>query len=98
MSGQDQAREHVKQAADEARTGAHRVAEHLKEAGVGVKEAATEQMGHMADQASEYYRKGKQRAMEWEGSLEDCVREKPLKSLLIAAGVGILLGAFWRRR
>lgn len=98
MSGTDEARDHVKKAADDARSSASRVAEHLREAGADVKQAATEQVGHMAEQAGQYYRKGKQRAMEWEGSLEDCVREKPLKSLLIAAGIGVLLGAFWRRR
>jgi ElaB/YqjD/DUF883 family membrane-anchored ribosome-binding protein len=29
--------------------------------------------------------------------LEDYVREKPLRSLLIAAGVGMLLGILWKR-
>ena len=30
--------------------------------------------------------------MEWEQGLEDYVREQPIKSLLIAAGVGMLMG------
>ena len=29
---------------------------------------------------------------------EQYIRERPLKSILIAAGVGMLLGRFWRRR
>lgn len=97
MTASNEAREHVREAANEARTGAGRVVEHLKEAGHEAKVAATEQIGHMADQAGDYYRRGKERAMEWEGTLEDCVRERPIRSLLIAAGVGLLLGAVWRR-
>ena len=31
-------------------------------------------------------------------SVEQYVREQPLKSVLIAAGVGLVLGRFWMRR
>jgi ElaB/YqjD/DUF883 family membrane-anchored ribosome-binding protein len=33
-----------------------------------------------------------------ERSLAQYVREQPLKSILIAAGVGLVLGRFWLRR
>jgi ElaB/YqjD/DUF883 family membrane-anchored ribosome-binding protein len=33
-----------------------------------------------------------------EHSFEQFIRQQPLKSLLIAAGVGMLLGGFWMRR
>ena len=36
-------------------------------------------------------------AMEWEQNLESYVQDQPIKSLLIAAGVGALLGFLWRR-
>ena len=48
-------------------------------------EHARERVGHL-------YRRSKERAVEMEGEFEDYVREKPVKSVLIAAGVGAGLG------
>lgn len=48
------------------------------------------------------YRRSRDRAVAMEGELEDYVREKPLKSMLIAAGVGagigLVLGVLLARR
>ena len=33
-----------------------------------------------------------------EAGVEDYIKEQPIKALLIAAGVGLLVGLFWRRR
>jgi ElaB/YqjD/DUF883 family membrane-anchored ribosome-binding protein len=62
-----------------------------------VKDAAKEQYERLRDQASEYYEHGRQQAREWQHNLENYVQEQPVKSLLIAAGVGVLLGMLWRR-
>jgi ElaB/YqjD/DUF883 family membrane-anchored ribosome-binding protein len=35
--------------------------------------------------------------MEMEQSLEQYVQEKPIQALLMAAGVGLLLGILWKR-
>ena len=51
----------------------------------------------LRDQASEYYEQGRRRAMEMEQGLEQYVQEKPIQALLIAAGVGMLLGMLWKR-
>src|SRR5438094_655821 len=51
----------------------------------------------LRDQASQYYDQGRQRAQEWEESLENYIHEKPLQAVLIAAGVGVLLGLLWKR-
>ena len=53
--------------------------------------------GQLRDQATDYYEQGRQRATEMEQSLEQYVHEKPIQSLLIAAGVGMLLGVLWKR-
>ena len=37
------------------------------------------------------------KAVEWQNQLEDYVREQPLKAVLMAAGVGVLLGIIWKR-
>jgi ElaB/YqjD/DUF883 family membrane-anchored ribosome-binding protein len=35
--------------------------------------------------------------MEMEQNLEQYVQEKPIQALLMAAGVGLLLGILWKR-
>jgi ElaB/YqjD/DUF883 family membrane-anchored ribosome-binding protein len=57
-------------------------------------EALSEQAKEMT---SEYYQQGLEKAAEWEGRLENQIREKPIPSLLIAGGIGLLLGLLWRR-
>jgi len=47
--------------------------------------------------AAEYYKEGRNQVLAWQQQLETQVREKPLQSLLVAAGVGLLLGLFRRR-
>jgi ElaB/YqjD/DUF883 family membrane-anchored ribosome-binding protein len=72
-------------------------ADQVRETASQVKDAAQEKFNELRDQASEYYEQGRQRAMEWEQGLEDYVQQQPIKALLIAAGVGALLGFLWRR-
>ena len=62
-----------------------------------IKDAATEQLHHARETASEYYDQGRAKAQEWERSLEEYVPEQPMKALMIAAGVGIVLGILWKR-
>lgn len=85
--GQTQAAERLgKQARD--------VADDIREMGNTVVDAAQQQFDRARDSATAYYEQGRDRVMEVEGSLEEYVREQPLKSVLIAAGVGYLLGKF----
>lgn len=54
---------------------------------------------HMAeDRISKYYKAGVKTAKGLEETVETEIRKNPVRSLLIAAGVGLLLGAVWRRR
>ena len=76
---------------------ANQVSQSIRDASSQVRDAAAEKIGQIRDNANEYYEQGKQRAQEWEQGLEDYIREKPLQSLLIAAGVGMLLGVLWKR-
>ena len=43
------------------------------------------------------YDQGRQKAQEWQQDLEQYVQDQPVKALLIAAGVGMLLGILWKR-
>ena len=76
---------------------AKQVQQNIRDMGGQVREAAQEQYENLRDQAQGYYEEGRQRAHEWEQSLEQYVQEKPIQSLLIAAGVGMLLGILWKR-
>jgi ElaB/YqjD/DUF883 family membrane-anchored ribosome-binding protein len=73
------------------------VQQNIRDMGGQIKDAATEKYSQLRDQAQDYYEQGRQQAMEWEQGLEDYVRQKPLQSLMIAAGVGMLLGIIWKR-
>ena len=88
--------------------GGAQVGQQLRDAGAQLRDQATQQFGQIRDQASqyyeqgrdravEYYEQGRQRAMEMEQNLESYIREQPVKSVLIAAGIGCLLGFIWRR-
>jgi len=62
-----------------------------------LKDSANEYYQQGREKAQEYYEQGRQKAMELEQNLEDYVREQPIKSVMIAAGIGLLLGILWRR-
>ena len=47
--------------------------------------------------AAEYYQQGREQVLAWQQQLERQVREKPLQSLLVAAGIGLLVGLLRRR-
>jgi ElaB/YqjD/DUF883 family membrane-anchored ribosome-binding protein len=76
---------------------AAQVGENLREMGSQVRDTATQQYEQLRDQAADYYQQGRERAMEMEQNLEQYVQEKPIQSLLIAAGVGMFLGLLWKR-
>jgi ElaB/YqjD/DUF883 family membrane-anchored ribosome-binding protein len=65
--------------------------------GTQIRDKAQE-MGTQAQQAvGEYYEQGRESLREMNKSVEEKIREKPLQALLVAGGVGLLLGLLWRR-
>ena len=46
----------------------------------------------------EYYQQGREKVQVLEQTLEAQIRAKPIQSLLIAGGIGLLLGLLWNRR
>jgi ElaB/YqjD/DUF883 family membrane-anchored ribosome-binding protein len=61
------------------------------------KDAVTDTFHSLRDRASIKYDEGKEKVGEYRDQLAECVRESPMKSVLIAAGVGLALGFLWRR-
>ena len=67
------------------------------ETGKEMRDQAQELMAQGQEVAAEYYEEGRNQVLAWQQQLETQVREKPLQSLLVAAGVGLLLGMLRRR-
>jgi ElaB/YqjD/DUF883 family membrane-anchored ribosome-binding protein len=83
---------------EQMRDTARQVKDDVRALGTQMRDVANEKMHGLKDQAAEYYRQGKIRARAIEEDMVDYIREKPMTSLLVAAGVGVLLGIFLRRR
>jgi ElaB/YqjD/DUF883 family membrane-anchored ribosome-binding protein len=85
-------------AAERFRTQARKVSKDVREMGDIATDAAQDKLGQMRDNASEYYEQGRDKMHDVQRTVVQFVREQPVKSILIAAGVGLLCGRLWIRR
>ena len=85
-------------ATDQLRAHGETVREDLGQLGRLARSAAREKLGEARGAAADYYDQGRKKASEFESQVVDYVRTKPLKSVIIAAGVGALLGILMSRR
>lgn len=74
------------------------VAQDLHELGGMAREMAQEKVEQVRAGATDCAKEGRQKVRNVEHSIEQYIREQPLKSMLIAAGAGMVLGRFWMRR
>ena len=82
---------------DKAQEVGTQIRDTAQEVGTQIRDKAQE-MGTQAQQAvGEYYEQGRESLREMNKSVEEKIREKPLQALLVAGGVGLLLGLLWRR-
>ena len=77
---------------------AEEVAEDLQEMGGTVRDAAQEKLGQVGEKAAEYCEQGRDKVHGVACACEQYLRERPLRSVLMAAGIGWLLGRFWKGR
>jgi ElaB/YqjD/DUF883 family membrane-anchored ribosome-binding protein len=77
---------------------AKEVTENLQAMGGTVRDAAQEKIGQVGEKASEYCEQGRDNVHGAACACEQFVRQMPLRSVLIAAGVGWVLGRFWKHR
>jgi ElaB/YqjD/DUF883 family membrane-anchored ribosome-binding protein len=71
--------------------------DHMQETAKEIRDKAQELMTQGQEVAAEYYEEGRNQVLAWQQQLENQVREKPLQSILIAAGIGLLYGLLRRR-
>ena len=77
---------------------AKEVTEDLQKMGGTVRDAAQEKLGQVGEKASEYCEQGREKVHGVACACEQFLRQRPLTSVLLAAGVGWLLGRFWKHR
>ncbi len=77
---------------------AKEVTEELQKIGETVRDAAREELGQLGEKAGEYCEQGRDKVHGVACACEQFLRERPLRSVLIAAGIGWLLGRFWKGR
>jgi ElaB/YqjD/DUF883 family membrane-anchored ribosome-binding protein len=85
-----QVREHVQELGAQVRNWTQEVGDQLKE-------GAQQAMRQAETSASQLSAQGREAVGEIEKTLEDYIRAKPLQSLMMAAGVGIIVGLLWRK-
>ena len=73
------------------------VTEDLQQMAQTVRDAAQAKLEQAGDQAAECCQQAQDKAHGVACACEKYVREQPLRSVLIAAGIGWLLGRFWKR-
>lgn len=70
----------------------------IHDMGAIAKDAAHEKLGELRDDATVYYERGRDKVQGAVSGFEQYVRDHPLRSILLAAGVGVACNYFWRRR
>lgn len=61
-------------------------------------QAAEQAFNDMKDRAADYVDAGREKALEFTGAIEQQIRERPVPSLAVAAGLGFALGFLYSRR
>jgi ElaB/YqjD/DUF883 family membrane-anchored ribosome-binding protein len=69
----------------------------LKEMGGIVKDAAQETFGQLRSNVSEHYEEGRDKVLSLERTAEQYLRQRPFMSVLVAAGIGLLVGRYCMR-
>ena len=69
----------------------------MQDAGQEVSHKVQEMARQGQGAAAEYYQQGREQVLAWQRQIEHQVREKPIQSLFVAAGLGLLFGLLRRR-
>ena len=93
----EQIREQGAQVQERAQEMGAQVRDWAQEKGSQIKEGTQEAMQQVGTSASQLAALSRDTMNELEEGLEDRIRSKPLQSVLIAAGVGMLVGLLWKR-
>ena len=95
------AKEHVKSAADDFKTAASAKADEIRRAA----EQKAEELRHVAENKAREFRgvaesawtDAQSKAKTWQAGSETYIRENPTRAILVALGLGFLLGLMFRK-
>jgi ElaB/YqjD/DUF883 family membrane-anchored ribosome-binding protein len=73
------------------------IKQNLQDLGTGARQMASDQLQQFKTSASVDIEQGRTRALDMERTLESQIRDQPLRSVLVAAGIGLVLGVLWNR-
>jgi ElaB/YqjD/DUF883 family membrane-anchored ribosome-binding protein len=76
---------------------AQKVKSDLQEMGSIAGDVVQENLGQVRDTASEYFERQCEEVQRVEQTLARYIKDRPIQLILIAAGVGLFFGRFWRR-
>jgi len=93
----DQAQDLGAQVQERAQEIGTQVRDWAQDVGGQLKEGAHEAVRQAGASASQFSAQGREAVGQLEKTLEDYVRAKPLQSLLMAAGAGLLVALLWRK-
>ncbi len=82
----------------EFRKTASEIGEDIQELSKLSKDIAADAVGVVGENAANYYKQGLKEAEKWEKKLEQQIKTNPVPAVLIAAGIGLILGALWKSR
>lgn len=74
------------------------VTEDLRKMGATVRDAAQEKLGQVGEKVSECCEQGRDKVHGVACACEQFLRKRPLTSVFLAAGVGLVVGRFWPSR
>ncbi|HKX12139.1 MAG TPA: DUF883 C-terminal domain-containing protein [bacterium] len=83
---------------NEFKSSASAIGHDVQDLGRATKHLAEDAVNLLKNNASEYYQQGVKKAQTMEKTLESRIKDNPMQALLIAAGVGFVIGAFLARR
>jgi ElaB/YqjD/DUF883 family membrane-anchored ribosome-binding protein len=82
---------------DRLRKQAKKVTKEIHKMNGVVKDAAQEKLRQIRKNGSERYEQGRGKIHQTERGVVLLIRERPLRSVLIAAGIGVVFGGLWLR-
>jgi ElaB/YqjD/DUF883 family membrane-anchored ribosome-binding protein len=85
-------------ASDRIREQARVITKDVQELGGIVRDVAQEKLGELRDGAVEYYGQARGTACQAEDAVGRFIKQRPITSILLGAGFGLLVGRFWMRR
>ena len=89
--------DYTKTSAEQTRDGAADMADALAQKVTDATAGAQELAGKVADQAREYGEQAQEAIKNFRPFVEKSMKEQPMTTLAVAAAIGVLLGALWKR-